>query len=144
MNTDSEGLCIYPFDPKYNIHYQRCECIKKQLLKYNIVAQVSRHSFQDNEYYVIEIDLNGNNSHITVAKALNISETEVHFIHINISQGYKIYWISETLLHELYLNQHGELSFLEQEAKEYIESENTRIKSITNKLDEIIIRVDKL
>ena len=128
-----------------SIYHQRCHDIEEQLKEYNVKANVSRHTFDNTEYYVLEVDLNGNTACHTISKALGIKLDDVHFIHINLNDDYKILWISEDLLHSCYLDNNGRLDFetIEDKAIRLIHDDNTICTNIWNNPEDIIIRLQK-
>ena len=126
-------LDIGLISPHESIYHQRCNDIKEQLKEYDVIANVSRHNFKDKEYYCLNVDLNHNNSHITISDALNISKDEIHFIHINLKEDYKIYWISEEYLHSLYLinnNLNFDIDKYKDEALKYLDNPDYYVESI--------------
>ena len=128
-----------------SIYHQRCTDIKEQLKKYDVIATVGRHNFKDKEYYCLEVDLNHCNSCMTVAKALKVTEDDVHFIHINLNENYKILWINEELLHSRYLDGNGRLDFetIDDKAIRLIQDENNQVVNIRQDMNEINIKIIK-
>lgn len=142
FDTDILKSVICPVtNINYSIYYLRCEDIEKQLKEYDIIAKVSRHTFKDTKYYVLNVDLNHRNSCMTVANALDIKDDEVHFIHINIQDDYKIFWISEDLLHARYLDGDGRLNFrtLRDQAIDLINEPSIFVNDITDNCGDITI-----
>lgn len=130
-----------------SIYHKRCNTLKEHLLRYDIYAnEVSRHTFKNKEYYVLEINLNHNNSALSISKALDIDKGSIHFIHINLKENYKIYWISEDLIHSKYLSNDSLLNFekpLEDKAIDFIRDNNTFVSSIENNPADILIKLSK-
>lgn len=126
-------------------YHQRCNDIKEQLKSFDVKAEVSRHTFQDKKYYVLNVDLNHKNSYKTVAKALKVTEDDVHFIHTNLKGDYKILWISEELLHTRYLDGNGRLNFenIDDKAIRLINDDNNHVVNIRQDMNEINIKIIK-
>lgn len=130
-----------------SIWHRRTEAIEKELKKHNIKAKVHRHHIYDVEYYVLTLDTSKKHiSESDVANALNIPKEWVGFVHINLENCYKIFWIKEDEFNAKYCNDDGEIVFKKSfKLTDYPfeESFNT-LCPISNQLSEQGIVVDKI
>lgn len=134
--------------PHESIYHQRCKDITEQLKKFDVKAEVSRHTFKDKEYYCLNVDLKGKNARHTISKALGIKPDDVHFIHINLNEDYKLFWVSEYLINRKYITHNGRLCFnreeyIEDNAIKLIRDDNTVVTNIWNNPEDIIIKLVK-
>lgn len=116
MYSNYDFIYNFRFRLNNNIYHGKIRSFEEFLRDNGFVVSVCRHGFKNKMYY--DLSFNTDKSEVypnedRIASVLDISSSDVHFIHIDCrleSDTYSVYWIEEDLIDKIYLDD-GKLVF---------------------------------